>query len=146
MFIGYYSRHNRPSQSELIKAYGSKANIANGLAGATFDLIPLSPTAFAPLFPGSVVSTPPENSWMFDPVWPQAGVCLDSNASAIFPCPDESSQRTQNVYQHFMADDYTWAGSDGTYFYYAWCDRSLNFTSGGHSRPDANIRFGKVKQ
>ena len=49
-------------------------------------------------------------------------------------------------YQHFMADDYTWASADGSYFYYAWCDRSDTYTSGGHSRPDPNIRLGKIKQ
>jgi len=45
-----------------------------------------------------------------------------------------------------MADDYTWASADSSYFYFAWCDRSETFGSGQQSRPDPNIRLGKIKQ
>ena len=45
-----------------------------------------------------------------------------------------------------MADDYTWVGSDDSYFYFAWCDRSDTYLSGTNSRPDPNIRLGKIRQ
>ncbi|MEK7684588.1 MAG: sialidase family protein [Verrucomicrobiota bacterium] len=147
LFIGYYSRQSRPTQNDLIMAYGSKANVAGGLVGATFDMIPISTTAFAPLFPGTVASTPPQNTWMYDHVWLQTDVCLDSNNATVISCPSEFYQpKTLETYQHFMADDYTWASADGSYFYYAWCDRVDTYVSGGNSRRDPNIRLGKIRQ
>ncbi|MEK7684586.1 MAG: hypothetical protein AAB466_04100 [Verrucomicrobiota bacterium] len=146
LFVGYYSRQSRPSQNDLIMAYGSKANISSGLAGATFDMIPIS-TAFPPRFPGTVESTPPQNTWMFDHVWLQTDVCLDSNYATVISCPSEIYfPRSGPQHQHFMADDYTWATTDSSYFYYAWCDRSDTYFSGGNSRPDPNIRLGKIRQ
>ena len=86
----------------------------------------------------------PQNTWMYDHVWAQTDVCLDSNAM-VAQCP--AFQQTGPLYQHFMADDYTWITADGSYFYYAWCDRSDTFIgTGGNSRPDPNIRLAKVKQ
>ena len=88
----------------------------------------------------------PQNTWMYDHVWAQTDVCFDDNAMVI-SCPSQDYQpKTGTLYPHFMADDYTWASADGTYFYFAWCDRSDTFFSGGNSRPDPNIRLVKVKQ
>ncbi len=146
IFIGYYSRQVNPSQNDSIRAYGAKANLANGLTGAIFDVFPISAPAFPPLFPGTVESTPSANPWMYDHVWAQTEMCLDSNAM-IISCPSpDYLPRTDATYQHFMADDYTWAGSDSSYFYYAWCDRSDSYIWQGHSRPDPNIRLGKIRQ
>ena len=143
LFVGYYSRQADSANNAWIKAYGAKANLANGLVTATFDVFPISSTASPPLFPGTATSTPPANTWMYDHVWAQAGVCLNTSA-VVAQCP--AFQETLQVYQHFMADDYTWAVADGSYFYYGWCDRSDIFTQGGNSRPDPNIRLGKMKQ
>ena len=143
LFVGYYSRQEDSSNNALIKAYAAKTFLANGFATATFDVFPISATAFPPLFAGTTDSTPPANSWMYDPVWPQAQVCLDTNAR-VATCP--AFQETQPTYQHFMADDYTWVSSDTSYFYFAWCDRSDAYWQGGNNRADANIRLGKVRQ
>ncbi len=120
---------------------------ANGFATATFDVFPISTTAFAPLFPGTTDSTPPANTWMYDHVWVQTSVCFDSNTYVV-DCgsPNQFIGPVGSPYQHFMADDYTWASADGSYFYFAWCDRSDTYFSGGNSRADPNIRLGKVKQ
>jgi len=53
LFIGYYSRQNDPVNNSWIMAYGAKAVIANGLAAATFDCAPISPTSFLPVFAGT---------------------------------------------------------------------------------------------
>lgn len=56
------------------------------------------------------------------------------------------ASHTAFVYVNFVADDYTWAAADDTYFYFAWCDRSDSFGTGAQSRPDANVRFAKIRQ
>ena len=144
------------SNNEWIKAYGSIAEISyNGLAGATFDMIPIS-SKFKPLFAGTITSTPAAATWKYDHVWIQEGVCLnnfgvvarDDDGVAItddWECDDVGGAFTLSFYQHFMADDYTWTAADDTYFYYAWCDRSDSFGTGTQSRPDANVRFAKIK-
>jgi len=48
--------------------------------------------------------------------------------------------------EHFCADDYTWAASDNSYFYFAWCDRSRTHGTPPHIRPDADVKFAKTKQ
>jgi hypothetical protein len=153
LFVGYYSRQTRPSQNDLIKAYGAKAKIVEGLQGATFDVIPISASAFPPLFAGAATSTPPEAPWLYDPVFPPADVCLDGNARVDLqnPCPVDDGEHvlTDNTYVHFMADDYTWAAADGSYFYFAWCDRSRTYyhvPDPTKSRPDANVRLARVRQ
>jgi len=147
LFVGYYSRQGDPSSNALIKAYGAKASLVNGFATATFDVFPISATAFPPLFPGTTMSTPPCDTWKYDHIWAQTGVCLDDNAMvAQCPAPPDCQRATSSTYQNFMADDYSWASVDGSYFYYAWCDRSDIYFSGGNSRPDPNIRLGKIKQ
>jgi hypothetical protein len=147
IFLGYYSRQGDPNNNALIKAYGAKASLANGLAIATFDVFPISATAFAPLFPGTITSTPPQNTWMYDHVWVQSGVCFDANAYVVdCASPNKFTGPVNSPYPHFMADDYTWTTADGSYFYYAWCDRADTYFSPGHSRPDPNIRLGKIKQ
>ena len=143
LFVGYYSRQEDSSNNALIKAYAAKTILANGFATATFDLFPISATAFPPLFAGTTSSTPPANTWMYDPVWPQSGVCLDANAM-VTSCP--AFVETGDLYRHFMADDYTWTNTDGSHFHFAWCDRSDTFFSGGNSRADPHIRFAKIKQ
>ena len=146
LFVGYYTRQEDSSNNALIKAYAAKTILANGFATATFDVFPISATAFPPLFAGTTSSTPPANTWMYDPVWPQTDVCLGANAMVI-SCPSPDYQpKTGALYQHFMADDYTWLNADSSYFYFAWCDRSDTFFSGGHSRADPNIRLAKIKQ
>ena len=80
LFAGSYSRQADSANNALIEAYRAKANLANGLATATFEVIPISSTAFPPLFPGALTSTPPANTWMYDHVWAQAGVCLNTSA------------------------------------------------------------------
>ena len=146
IFIGYYSRQVNPSQNDSIRAYGAKANLANGLVGAIFDVFPISAPAFAPLFAGTTNSTPPANTWMYDHVWTQTDVCLDENAVVVYPCPPDPFRTTLFIYQRFNAEDYIWASAEGSYFYFAWCDRSDTFNSGGHSRSDPNIRFAKIRQ
>jgi hypothetical protein len=147
LFVGYYSRQNDPANNSLIKAYAAKAHLANGFSTATFDVFPISSTAFPPLFPGTDASTPPGDTWKYDHVWVQTGVCFNS-AAYVVPCdnPSKFIGPVGSPYQNFMADDYTWAAADDTYFYYAWCDRSLPFSSGGNNRPDANVFFGKMRQ
>jgi hypothetical protein len=146
LFVGYYSRQDDPNNNALIKAYGVKASLANGFTNATFDPFPIRNNAFAPLFPGTLASTPRQNWWLYDHVWPQDNVCFDQNADVIVPVPNICDSLNSGGYSHFMGDDYTWASADGTYFYYAWCDRAESYSAGGHTRPDANIRFGKIKQ
>ncbi len=143
LFVGYYSRQGDTANNALIKAYGAKANLANGFATATFDVFPISATSFAPLFPGTTTSTPPQNTWMYDHVWTQTDVCLDQNANVV-QCP--AFQTTGPLYQNFMADDYTWASADSSYFYYAWCDRSRTYGSGGNTRPDADVNLARIRQ
>jgi len=147
LFVGYYSRQGDPSNNALIKAYGAKTILANGFATATFDVFPISATAFPPLFPGTTTSTPSCDTWKYDHVWAQTGVCLDDNAMfpdcLIWPT---CQHPTDSTFQHFMADDYTWASAHGSYFFHAWCDRSETYFTGGNSRPDPNIRLGKIKQ
>jgi hypothetical protein len=84
---------------------------------------------------------------VYDHVWVQTSVCFDVNAY-IVDCasPNKFLGPVGSPYQHFMADDYTWVSADGSCFYYAWCDRSDTYFSGGNSRPDPNIRLGKIKQ
>ena len=64
-------------------AYGAKASVASGLAGATFDVIPISSVAFTNLFPGTDTSTPPSDPWLYDHVWAQELVCLDGYADYV---------------------------------------------------------------
>lgn len=51
---------------------------------------------------------------------------------------------------HFFCDDNTWADADSNYFYFAWCDRSRTwsntFNGQPYTRPDADVRFAKIKQ
>ena len=150
LFVGYYSRQDDSVTNSFIKAYGARARLDNGspgasfvLTNATFDSAPISisTNAFAPLFAG----TQPTNGWLFDPVWPQEGMYLDTTAS-FCASPGVFDGGTLATYVHFMADDYTWASSDATFFYYAWCDRSETYNSWTNTRPDVNIRLGKVKQ
>ncbi len=68
LFVGYYTRQEDSSNNALIKAYAAKTILANGFATATFDVFPISATAFPPLFAGTTSSTPPANTWMYDPV------------------------------------------------------------------------------
>jgi hypothetical protein len=145
IFIGYYSRQNDPNNS-LIMSYGAKADMGPGLANATFDCFPISPTAFPPLFAGT--SQPALGGWAYDPVWPQTGVCLDTSARyAGVGTPDTCSNiGTDDTYVNFCADDYTWAAADSSFFYFAWCDRSAVFGSPPNTRPDANVKFAKIKQ
>ena len=82
LFVGYYSRQEDPDTNKWIRAYGAKADIANGLVGATFDMIPIS-AKFEPLFAGTTNSTPVTNTWMYDHVWAQKGICLDNNARVV---------------------------------------------------------------
>ena len=132
MFIGYYSRQNDSNNSTII-AYGGKANVSSGLASATFDCFPISPTAFPPLFAGT--SQPAAGGWAYDPVWPQASVCLDQNGvyqvvfDGITHCANQELSNGTGTWGecvHFCADDYTWAGADTSYFYFAWV-RSVPF-------------------
>lgn len=156
LFIGYYSRQEDPTNNAWIKAYGAVADISfNGLANAWFDFIPIS-EEFKPLFAGTTNTTPATATWKYDHVWIQEGVCLnnfgvvarDDDGVAItddYECYDAGGVFTLSFYQHFMADDYIWTAADDTYFYYAWCDRSDSFGAGVQSRPDANVRFAKIK-
>ena len=152
LFIGYYSRQNHPVTNEWIMAYGAKGYITNGLSQATFECFPISPTNFLPVFAGTVATS--NKVFKFEPVWPAAGACVDTNdlyqgawgggntacPSGIFgPFPTGAD----NNYVHFCADDYTWSSSDSTYFYFAWCDRTHMYQN---TRPDQDIKFAKIKQ
>jgi len=139
-------------------AYGAKAYITNGLAKATFDCFPISPTQFQPLFPGTTNTTPAQDPWLFDGALTTEWVCLDSNpvpngyyVATNFPlCPawgnNVAGVWTLDPYLHFCADDYTWSLADSSYFYFAWCDRSLTNGTPPHARPDADVKFAKIKQ
>jgi hypothetical protein len=149
LFIGYYSRQNDPVTNSWITPYGAKAFITNGLTAATFDCFPISPTNFLPVFAGTNAAN---DTWAFDPVWPQHCVCLDTNAayaggSACFvlDCPPSAYVSTLDTYSHFCADDYTWSCSDADYFYFAWCDRSRVVGTVPHTRSDADIQFAKIR-
>lgn len=133
LFIGYYSRQNDPNNS-LIMAYGAKASISGGLANATFDCFPVSPTMFPPLFAGT--------GSVYDPVWPQSNVCLDSDARYQAAPPPSCEWTTGSSYIHFCADDYTWVDADSSYFYFTWCDRTRMFGT----RPDADVMFARIRQ
>src|SRR5436190_2644839 len=121
LFIGYYSRQNDPLTNSWITDYGAKAFVTNGLSQATFECIPISPKNFLPMFAGTNV---PSNTWAYDPVWPQGGVCLDTNAmyagtgdSSCTTChwtkyPSCIGVVTFNNHVNFSADDYTWAAAD----------------------------------
>ena len=144
------SRQERPADNDLIRAYGVKADVSNGADNATFDMFPIGPTAFPPLFSGTTAD--PCKWWEYDHVFAQAGVCLNEGAMFV-PCspppdpnypPWDCTLPTGTTYQHSMADDYTWAAADGSYFYFAWCDRSNSSLFGSNSRPDPNIRFTRI--
>ena len=152
LFIGYYSRQNDPVTNSWIMAYGAKGYITNGLAASTFDCIPISPTSFLPVFAGTVAVS--NNVWTFDPVWPPAGVCVDTNDVYQGPwggqgtfCPagifGQFPGGTGNEYVHFCADDYTWSVANSNYFYFAWCDRTRTYQN---TRSDADVKFAKIKQ
>ncbi|MCP5521616.1 MAG: exo-alpha-sialidase [Verrucomicrobiales bacterium] len=157
LFVGYYSRQDRPAQNDLIRAYGVKADISNGLTNATFDTFPISSTTFPPLFPGpheppvgappgATVFVPPCQPWGYDHVFTQNGVALDENGVySACPPPWNAAHATGTTYQHFMADDYTWAAADASHFYFAWCDRSQSCSVPGGTRPDSNVRFARIK-
>jgi len=152
LFVGYYSRQNDPTNNSLIMAYGSKAFITNGLASSTFESFPISPTAFAPLFCGSRDSTPAQAPWLFDPVFSPNYVCLD-NVYALYDgyysqftfCTNSADYQVSGGYEHFCADDYTWAVADSDYFYFAWCDRSRTNGTPPYVRPDADVKLAKIK-
>jgi hypothetical protein len=150
LFIGYYSRQVDTSQNRWIKAYGAKAGLANGLWGATFDVFPISSVSFTNLFPGTLASTPSDKPWLFDHVWTQEGVCLDTSARVMFPCPPDPPFTTFDTYRNFCADDYTWATADSTYFYFAWCDRSetctITFDGVPRTRADPNVWLARIRQ
>jgi hypothetical protein len=151
LFIGYYSRQNDPNTNSLIMAYGAKANIAGGLGTATFDCIPVSVTSFPPLFAGT--TAPQQGGWAYDPVFPQACVCLNSYAKydgfdlncAGSGCSGGDLE-TAIPNNHFSADDYTWVSADGNNFYFAWRDCSRTFGTAPNIRPDADVKFAKIKQ
>lgn len=151
LFIGYYSRQKDTSSNHWIMAYGAKATLAYGLANATFDTVPVSTSGFEPLFPGDSARTPPDQPWLFDHVWVQDQVWFDTNAYVV-PSGSANAWVKANgaVYRNFCADDYTWASADGSYFYFAWCDRSDTYVyhpgqGDQHTRPDANIRLARIK-
>ena len=150
LFIGYYSRQeDTATANSLIKAYGAKVyNIVNGLTNATIDCFPISPTAFPALFNG----TNANQNLQFDPVYPtNDGLCYDQSARVVaidYPCP--SNTLFAGGLSYFFQDDNTWADADTNYFYYAWCDRSRTWTwtafGGQHTRPDADVKFAKIRQ
>jgi hypothetical protein len=151
LFVGYYSRQDDLYTNSWIKAYGVKASLSNGFTNALFDPFPIRNTAFVPLFAGTTNSTPSVDFWLYDHVWVQTNVCLETDATVVEPCDPAAwlldfNTVSAGIYQNFNADDYTWAGADGTYFYYAWCDRSDPYSCEGHTRPNANIRLGKIRQ
>ena len=155
LFIGYYSCQNDPANNSLIMAYGAKVDIANGLAGATFDCFPISQTSFPPLFNGTNAAA----SLQFDPAYPPGfGLCFDDQYAWVVglpqgrpPCPNGVDV---NYYSFWFQDDSTWADADSSYFYYAWCDRSATWTGTmnfngqqvNYSRPDADVKLAKVRQ
>lgn len=151
LFIGYYSRQEDPVSNSWIKAYGAKAYITNGLAKATFECIPISLTNFQPVFAGTSATS--NNVWTFDPVWPAAGACIDTNdvyqgpwSGGVSICPSGPflfPHGTGTEYVNFCADDYTWCAADNNYFYFAWCDRTRKYQN---TRADADINFAKVRQ
>ncbi|MBI2946051.1 MAG: exo-alpha-sialidase, partial [Verrucomicrobia bacterium] len=144
VFVGYYSRQKDTTDNAWIRAYGAKAFINNGLAGATFDVFPIDSVSFTNLFPGTLASTPSNNPWLFDNVWCQVDVCLDNNARVVDCASPATVFTTRNQYQHFAADDYTWVSADNSRFYFAWCDRYepciLNWGGTNYIRRDPNIR------
>ena len=149
LFIGYYSRQNDPVNNSRIMAYGAKAYITNGLANATFDCFPVSPTDFPPLF---AAPYPHPFDGQFDPVFPQDYVCLDTDAVVVgsgMGCQAYINTGLSGIC-NFLCDDYTWADADNSYFYYAWCDRSRTWTwtLGGvqYTRPDADVKFARILQ
>ena len=136
-----------------IRAYGAKAYITKGLANATFECFPIGLTNFLPLYAGTYATS--NNVWMFDPLWPPAGVCLWTNAVPVgsgdgSTCTNWPNQpfgfATFGDVVFFCADDYTWATADSNYFYFAWCDRSRSFGNAPTNRPDADVNFAKIKQ
>ncbi len=149
LFVGYYSRQIDPSNNRLIKAYGAKAGIVNGLVGATFDVFPISTLSFTNLFCGTTNSTPSNKPWLFDPVWPQEKVKLDASARVVESSSTNAVFETQGTYATFTADDYTWSSADSSFFYFAWrdcSDLSTNSWLGtNYTRADPNIRIGKIK-
>jgi hypothetical protein len=153
LFIGYYSRQEDLTSNSLIKAYGAKVyNIVNGLTNATIDCFPISPTNFPPLFSGTNAPT----NLQFDPVYPPGTQlcfdqfarvsCLETNGD----CPPYTVDVRGSDW--FFQDDNTWADADTNYFYYAWCDRSRTWTwtalgvTNTHTRPDADVKFAKIRQ
>jgi hypothetical protein len=149
LFIGYYSRQNDPTTNSWIMAYGARTYITNRLSLATFDCIPISSNQFQPLFSGSTII--PTNALVFEPVWPPAGACVDTND--VYQgqyngslCPGGFGGPfplgTDNYYANFCADDYTWCLADSNYFYFAWCDRARKYQN---TRPDADINLAKIK-
>ncbi len=151
LFIGYYSRQNDPTTNSRAMSYAAKAFITNGLSLATFECIPVSSTNFLLLFNGTTNSTPPWESWLFDDTWAQGLVCLNGS-NAVYDgyatnslCFNLTDDDTTTVYMHFCADDYTWSSADSNFFYFAWCDRSRIFGTLPNARPDADVRFAKIK-
>lgn len=153
LFIGYYSRQSDPTKNSLIMAYGAKAFITNGLTLATFDCFPISPTRFLPAFAGTNDSN---NTWAFDPVWPQGCICLDTNAvytgqtnCNFLSCPHWPGQiyrfSTDSLSINFRADDYTWSTDDSNFFYFAWCDCSRTNGTPPQTRSDADVKLAKIK-
>jgi hypothetical protein len=53
---------------------------------------------------------------------------------------------TDSTYVNFCADDYTWTGADSACFYFAWCDRSRTFGTPPNTRPDADVKFARIRQ
>ena len=159
LFIGYYSRQEDPATNCLIRAYGAKVyNIVNGLANARIACFPISPTAFPPLFNG----TNDAIKLQFDPPYPpqtlpDVYLCYDQYARVDCLCTNANGNccSTSDVpvlagLPNFFQDDNTWADADTNYFYYAWCDRSRSWrwTALGvtNTRPDADVKFGKIRQ
>ena len=108
LFVGCSSRQTDRTNNAWIMTYGAKAIITNGLASATFDVIPMSSVAFTNLFAGTTNSSPPTDPWLFDPVWPQGGVCLDASAAVVDCSSPSKVWTTPALYANFCADDYTW--------------------------------------
>ena len=157
LFVGYYSRQNDPVNNSWIRAYGAKGDVANGLANATFDCFPISPTAFQPLFAG----TNSVASMQYDPVYPTGGyACWDDYARIVCPAPGRppSCQGCITTIignfgdENWVQDDNTWAAADNKYFYYAWCDNSATWTTdilgttNTTTRPDANVMLARIPQ
>ena len=152
LFIGYYSRQNDPANNSLIMAYGAKGDVANGLTNATFTCFPISPTSFPPLFNGTNSVSNMQFDPVYPPTWPDS-LCFDQYARVVGqpPCLDDTKE--ESYYSNWFQDDNTWADADTNYFYYAWCDRSRTWTSTNvlnngqlYSRPDADVKFARIKQ